>query len=79
MLGLFVLFFWGGALLGGFKQKKERIGFTFEETLSAAVRRIGGGGGVRGQLWKWGDDKELPVIIQVRGAGGSQQVLEAGG
>lgn len=39
------------------------------------MRRIGWRGG---QLWKWGDDKELPVIIQVRGAGGSQQVLEAG-
>lgn len=28
-------------------------------------------------MWKLGDGEEL-VIIQVRGAGGSQQVLEAG-
>lgn len=45
------------------------MGFTFEKTLSAALR-IGWRG--QGQMWKQEDG------IQVTGAGGSQQVLEAG-
>lgn len=59
-------------LLGGFKQKSEMMGFPFEKMLSVALRI-----GWRGQVWTRGDGEEL-VIIQVRGAGGSQQVLEAG-
>lgn len=59
-------------LLAGFKQKSEMIRFTFEEMLAVALRI-----GWRGQVWKQGHCEEL-VITQVRGAGGSQQMLEAG-
>ena len=60
-----------GTLLEGVKQKGELVGFTFGKILSATVRRTG----CRVQVWKQGDSKEL-AIIQVGGAGGSQQVLK---
>lgn len=70
----FVLLLWGGHYGEVLNRRVKWSGLHLKRPSLLLSGELAGGG----QVWKQGDDKEPLVIIQVRGAGGFQEVLEAG-